>query len=552
MSKKITQEIDFFSVSNAGNEGVLKTSPNGQEVNVISREDWGADESYRFKDGKEDWPRSYHGTRKLVIHHTAVKKSNGETNIEKNKAEVRAIYYYHAVTQGWGDIGYNALVDASGNVYEGRYGTHDIPNRKIDDKSLTADEVMVLDTEAGHTSGYNSGSFGVAAMGDFTSFNPPVTQILGLEKVLTYVADSRGVNVQGSSDFRRYNGTWHFDLNNLIGHRNATATACPGTNLYSQIQAIKNYVDSFLPKNISGFDAKYLNDSDIEGTKIESGSLNFDWDKFQDATQYEYRLEKVFGTIGDASDSETWGIAWFPLENFSVTSERAVKIDSSELQSDSNYVFYVRALDTKNKIISTTKHVNFETGEIIIIDNESPTVPSVFSASAVSESQINLSWKASSDNIGVAGYKIYRDDSVIATTESTSYEDKNLSASTPYTYSVSAFDTSGNESAFSDSSSATTKDVDKSPPVVTIIQPSDSDYEVSGSVSISAKAEDESGIVSMNLKIDGILKATSVSGGLSYIWNTRKISFGEHTILVEAKDGAGNIGTSGMTVIKVK
>jgi len=48
------------------------------------------------------------------------------------------------------------------------------------------------------------------------------------------------------------------------------------------------------------------------------------------------------------------------------------------------------------------------------------------------------------------------------------------------------------------------------------------------------------------------LKATSVSGGLSYIWNTRKISFGEHTILVEAKDGAGNIGTSGKTVKKVK
>ena len=105
-SKQTVKELSFLPRSIA--EEVLifsKTSPNGQTVNVISREGWGADEDLRFKDGKEDWPRSYHGTRKLVIHHTAGAGSNGETDLEKNKEAVRGIYAYHAVTLGWGDIG---------------------------------------------------------------------------------------------------------------------------------------------------------------------------------------------------------------------------------------------------------------------------------------------------------------------------------------------------------------------------------------------------------------------------------------------------------------
>ena len=157
------------------------------------------------------------------------------TDLEKNKEAVRSIYYYHAYTQGWGDIGYNALVDGAGNVYEGRYGTHEGASRE----NPTAEQIMVPDVEAGHTAGYNQGSFGVAAMGDFTRFNVPTAQLEGLKKVLTYVADERGVNVQGNSDFRRYDGTWHLGLNNLIGHRDAVATACPGEKLYEELLANK-------------------------------------------------------------------------------------------------------------------------------------------------------------------------------------------------------------------------------------------------------------------------------------------------------------------------
>src|SRR2546422_2307 len=85
-----------------------------------------------------------------------------------------------------------------------------------------------------------------------------------------------------------------------------------------------------------------------------------------------------------------------------------------------------------------------------------PSVPTNLSASAVSSSQITLSWTASTDNVGVAGYTIYRGGSQIATTSLTSYSDTGLSPSTAYVYQVAAFDAAGNVSALSAAASAAT------------------------------------------------------------------------------------------------
>src|SRR5207244_2859658 len=68
------------------------------------------------------------------------------------------------------------------------------------------------------------------------------------------------------------------------------------------------------------------------------------------------------------------------------------------------------------------------------------------SASAMSSLQMNLSWTASTDNVGVAGYTIYRGGSQIATTSLTSYSDTGLSPSTAYAYTVAAYDAAGHVS----------------------------------------------------------------------------------------------------------
>ena len=102
-------------------------------------------------------------------------------------------------------------------------------------------------------------------------------------------------------------------------------------------------------------------------------------------------------------------------------------------------------------------------------DTTPPSVP-YLTATAVSFSQINLSWTASTDNVGVTGYKIYRNGTYLTKTTSTSYNDTGLTASTAYSYRVSAIDAAGNESSQSTAKSATTQagtgGTDTTPPAV--------------------------------------------------------------------------------------
>ena len=92
-------------------------------------------------------------------------------------------------------------------------------------------------------------------------------------------------------------------------------------------------------------------------------------------------------------------------------------------------------------------------------DTTPPTAPANLTATAVSPSQVNLSWNASTDNVGVAGYTVYRDGSPIASTSganTTSYSDTSVAAATTYTYTVDAIDGAGNHSPPSGPVSVTT------------------------------------------------------------------------------------------------
>ena len=92
-----------------------------------------------------------------------------------------------------------------------------------------------------------------------------------------------------------------------------------------------------------------------------------------------------------------------------------------------------------------------------VSDTQAPSTPGSLAASAASASQINLTWAASSDNVGVSGYLIFRGGTQVGSSSSNSYSDTGLSASTTYSYTVKARDAAGNTSAASSSVSATTQ-----------------------------------------------------------------------------------------------
>src|SRR5207248_11129833 len=94
-----------------------------------------------------------------------------------------------------------------------------------------------------------------------------------------------------------------------------------------------------------------------------------------------------------------------------------------------------------------------------------PTSPTPFRAAVAGSSNpsgANLSWSASTDNVGVTGYIVRRNGVQVATPVTTSFADTGLSAATTYSYTVAARDAAGNISP--DSTSASITIADTTPP----------------------------------------------------------------------------------------
>lgn len=92
-------------------------------------------------------------------------------------------------------------------------------------------------------------------------------------------------------------------------------------------------------------------------------------------------------------------------------------------------------------------------------DTIPPTAPSNLTASALAWNQVSLNWTAGTDNVGVAGYQIFRNGTQIATSLGTSYVDTTTQAQTAYTYSVKTVDGVGLTSGPSNTTSVTTPDL---------------------------------------------------------------------------------------------
>ena len=100
-----------------------------------------------------------------IFHHTATQNNDPDP-----AATIRSIYYYHAITQGWGDIGYNFLIDERGVVYEGRFSGAPGDRRNPAPADPTPGESDAGQVVTGaHAQGFNSGTVGVALLGTLSN-----------------------------------------------------------------------------------------------------------------------------------------------------------------------------------------------------------------------------------------------------------------------------------------------------------------------------------------------------------------------------------------------
>ena len=112
----------------------------------------------------------------------------------------------------------------------------------------------------------------------------------------------------------------------------------------------------------------------------------------------------------------------------------------------------------------------------------------------MSDDQIDLTWDASTDNVGVTGYNIYRDNLLVDTSPTNAYSDTGLASETEYEYEVSAFDAAANESYDAERDACyndldryiTTREVDADGLLVLPITPKPNFYAVSASACLSA------------------------------------------------------------------
>ena len=207
----------------------------------LSRAEWNADESLRFdRRGKEIWPPEFFPVQTMTVHHTATKNDDPDP-----AATVRAIYRYHAVDRGWGDIGYHYLLDEQGRVYEGRWSGEKsaLCGSTGGGGDFAHDGANGLVT-AGHTGGFNSGNMGAALLGTLTSVPPKAAAVGSLENLLAEFASRHSLDPLDDSVtyVNPVNGDSNL-VHMISGHRDWSSTECPGEKLYAELGTIRLAVD---------------------------------------------------------------------------------------------------------------------------------------------------------------------------------------------------------------------------------------------------------------------------------------------------------------------
>ncbi len=129
----------------------------------------------------------------------------------------------------------------------------------------------------------------------------------------------------------------------------------------------------------------------------------------------------------------------------------------SGLNANTTYTFTVKARDAAGNRSAASSAFSTTTSPSAPADTQAPSTPSGLSSPSKTASSVSLAWNASSDNVGVTGYLVFRNGTQVGTPTGTSHTDSGLAASTAYNYTVKARDAAGNQSTASATLSVTTQ-----------------------------------------------------------------------------------------------
>jgi len=180
-------------------------------------------------------------------------------------------------------------------------------------------------------------------------------------------------------------------------------------------------------------------------------------------------------------------------------------------------------------------------------DVTAPTTPANVNATAISASQVDLTWDPATDDFAVVGYDVYRDGSLLTSLGPvTSYSDTTGAPLTTYQYQIAAHDAAQNISGLSSSASATTLP-DSTPPSVTLTAPING--EAFGSTkTLTATATDNVGVGRVDFAVNGSVVGSDTTAPYSFDWNSASLPDGSATIAATAVDASSNSATSVATV----
>ncbi|MEO5851218.1 MAG: N-acetylmuramoyl-L-alanine amidase [Nocardioides sp.] len=229
---------------------------------ILSRSDWGADESWR--DGE---PRVNPTIQQMHVHHTANSNDYAESDVP---ALIRGMYRYHTKSLGWSDLAYNFVVDQFGRVWQGRAGD-----------AATA-------VRGAHTLGFNASSCGVAVIGNYDLVAPSAAAVRGIVELSAWKLDRydrdptgvTGVVSEGSDKFPAFRTV---TLPVIDGHRDTNDTSCPGQLLYTVLPRIRNRTKRRIARAAAPLAITILQGSVVSGSAVLGQALTVTPGVFQPA-----------------------------------------------------------------------------------------------------------------------------------------------------------------------------------------------------------------------------------------------------------------------------